>query len=59
MAYRMAQWLTGGITSRSGHGDLEWFEQKGDVALQALLWAAANGGYAITDVFRWVLLDGH
>jgi hypothetical protein len=59
MAHRMAQWLTGGITNRSGHGDLEWFEQKGDVALQALLWAAAVGGYSIADVFRWVLLDGH
>jgi type IV secretory pathway TraG/TraD family ATPase VirD4 len=59
MAHRMAQWLTGGLTNRAGHGDLEWFEQKGDVALQALLWAAAVGGYTIADVFRWVLLDGH
>jgi type IV secretion system protein VirD4 len=58
-AHRMAQWLTGGITSRGGHSDLEWFEQKGDVALGVLLWAAAVGGYTITDVYRWVLLDGH
>ena len=25
----------------------------------ALLYAAANGGYTITDVYRWVQLDGH
>jgi type IV secretion system protein VirD4 len=59
MAQRMAHWLTGGITSRAGHGDLEWFEAKGDVAFRALLWAAAVGGYSITDVYRWVMLDGH
>jgi type IV secretion system protein VirD4 len=58
-AHRMAQWLTGGITNRGGHSDLQWFEQKGDVALGVLLWTAANGGYTITDVYRWVLLDGH
>ena len=59
MAHRMAQWLTGGIVGRVGHGDLEWFEKKGDIALQALLWAAAVGGNSITDVYRWILLDGH
>ena len=59
MAHRMAGWLTGGSANRAGHGNLEWFEQKGDVALSALLWAAAVGGYSITDVFRWNQLDGH
>jgi hypothetical protein len=58
-AYRMSQWLTGGVVGRAGHGDLEWFEKKGDIALGALLWAAAQGGYSIADVYRWVLLDGH
>jgi type IV secretion system protein VirD4 len=57
-AHRMAQWLTGAITSRGGNSDLVWFEAKGDVALGALLWAAAVGGYTITDVYRWVLKDG-
>ena len=59
MAHRMAGWLTGGSAGRANHGNLEWFEQKGDVALSALLWAAAAGGYSITDVFRWNQLDGH
>ena len=59
MAHRMAGWLTGGSAGRANHGNLEWFEQKGDVALSALLWAAAVGGYSITDVFRWNQLDGH
>ena len=59
MAHRMAGWLTGGSANRANHGNLEWFEQKGDVALSALLWAAAVGGYSITDVFRWNQLDGH
>jgi hypothetical protein len=59
MAHRMAGWLTGGSAGRAGHGNLEWFEQKGDVALSALLWAAAVGGYGVTDVFRWNQLHGH
>ena len=59
MAHRMARWLTGGSDARADHGNLEWFEQKGDVALSALLWAAAVGGYSITDVFRWNQLHGH
>ena len=59
MAHRMAGWLTGGSANRANHGNLEWFEQKGDVALSALLWAAAVGGYSITDVFRRNQLDGH
>ncbi len=59
MAHQMAQWLTGGSAERANHGNLEWFEQKGDVALSALLWAAAVGGYDVIDVFRWNQLDGH
>jgi hypothetical protein len=58
MARRMAAWLTGG-TKGSGHGNIEWFEQKGEVALAGLLFAAAVSGATITDVFRWVQLDGH
>jgi hypothetical protein len=58
MARRMAAWLTGG-TKGSGHGNIEWFEQKGEVALAGLLFAAAVIGATITDVFRWVQLDGH
>jgi type IV secretion system protein VirD4 len=58
MARRMAAWLSGG--SKGGaHGNIEWFEQKGEVALAGLLFAAAVTGAAITDVFRWVQLDGH
>lgn len=59
MAHQMGQWLTGGSDARGEHGNIEWFEQKGDVALSALLWAAAMGGYSITDVFRWNQLHGH
>ena len=58
MARRMAAWLTGGAKG-SGHGNIEWFEQKGEVALAGLLFAAAVSGASITDVFRWVQLDGH
>lgn len=58
MARRMASWLTGGAKG-SGHGNIEWFEQKGEVALAGLLFAAAVSGATITDVFRWVQLDGH
>ena len=58
MARRMAAWLTGG-SKGSGHGNIEWFEQKGEVALAGLLFAAAVSGATITDVFRWVQLDGH
>ena len=60
MAKRMAGWFTGAIvTENTNLGNLEWFEKKGDVALMALLHAAAIGGYTITDVYRWVQLDGH
>jgi len=60
MARRMAGWLTGAIASENAsHGNLEWFEKKGDAATMALLYAAATGGYTITDVYRWVQLDGH
>ena len=60
MAKRMAGWFTGAIVAENtNHGNLEWFEKKGDVALMALLYAAAIGGYTITDVYRWVQLDGH
>jgi hypothetical protein len=58
MARRMATWLTGG-SADSGHGNIEWFEQKGEVALAGLLFAAAVTGRTISDVFRWVQLDGH
>src|SRR5690242_16404613 len=60
MARRIAGWLTAAIASReANHGNLEWFEKSGDTALMALVWAAAIGGYTITDVYRWVNLDGH
>ena len=55
MARRMASWLkVPGIG-----GDLQWFQQKGDVALMALLWAAAVTGRTILDVYEWVQLHGH
>jgi type IV secretion system protein VirD4 len=55
MARRMASWLkVPGIG-----GDLQWFQQKGDVALMALLWAAAVTGRSIVDVYEWVQLQGH
>lgn len=55
MARRMASWLKlPGIG-----GDLQWFQQKGEVALMGLLWAAAVGGYSVTDVYEWVQLHGH
>ena len=59
MARRIAGWLTGAITGQGGHGNIEWFEKKGDVALACLLWAAATGGYTVTDVFNWAQLWGH
>ena len=55
MARRMASWLkVPGIS-----GDLRWFEAKGDVALAALLWAAAVTGRTILDVYEWVQLHNH
>ena len=55
MARRMASWLkVPGIG-----GDLQWFQQKGDVALMAILWAAAVTGRTILDVYEWVQLHGH
>jgi hypothetical protein len=55
MARRMASWLkVPGI-----EGDLKWFEAKGNVALMALLWAAAVTGRTILDVYEWVQLHGH
>jgi len=55
MARRMAAWLkVPGIS-----GDLRWFEAKGDVALAALLWAAAVTGRTILDVYEWVQLHNH
>jgi type IV secretion system protein VirD4 len=55
MARRMASWLkVPGI-----EGDLAWFQAKGDVALAALLWAAAVTGRTILDVYQWVQLHGH
>jgi hypothetical protein len=58
MARRMATWLSGGAKD-TGHGNIEWFEAKGEVALAGLLFAAAVTGSTIADVFRWVQLDGH
>jgi type IV secretion system protein VirD4 len=58
MARRIASWLSGGAKG-NGHGNIEWFEQKGEVALAGLLHAAALTGATISDVFRWVQLDDH
>lgn len=59
MAMRMATWLSGGAAG-SGHGNMEWFERKGDAALGGLLLAGAYvPGATIADVFRWVQLDGY
>ena len=55
MARRMASWLK---VPDIG-GDLSWFQQKGDVALMSLLWAAAVTGRTILDVYEWVQLHGH
>jgi type IV secretory pathway TraG/TraD family ATPase VirD4 len=55
MARRMAAWLKVPDIS----GDIRWFEQKGDVALSALLWAAAVTGRTVVDVYEWVQLAGH
>jgi type IV secretion system protein VirD4 len=55
MARRMASWLK---VPEVG-GDLQWFQAKGDVALMALLWAAAVTGRTILDVYEWVQLHGH
>ena len=55
VARRMAAWLkTPGVGN-----DLKWFQDKGDVALTALLWAAAVTGRSILDVYEWVQLHGH
>jgi type IV secretion system protein VirD4 len=60
MARRIAGWLAGAVlTNTSNHGNIEWFEKKGDVALACLLWAAAVSGRTITDVFNWGQLNGH
>jgi type IV secretion system protein VirD4 len=59
MARRLATWLTGGTVGSGNHGNLEWFEKKGDVAMMALLWAAAVSGSTIIDVFNWTQLSGH
>lgn len=55
MARRMATWLR---VPDIG-GDLKWFQEKGDVALMSLLWAAAVSGRTILDVYRWVQRHGH
>ena len=60
MARRIAGWLTGAIVAEGqNHGNIEWFEKKGDVVLSCLLWAAAVSGRTITDVFNWCELHGH
>ena len=55
MARKMASWLKVPDIS----GDIRWFEAKGDVALTALLWAAAVTDRTIVDVYEWVQLVGH
>jgi len=55
MARRMATWLR---VPDIG-GDLKWFQEKGDVALMSLLWAAAVSGRTILDVYQWVQRHGH
>jgi type IV secretion system protein VirD4 len=55
MARRMATWLR---VPDIG-GDLKWFQEKGDVALMSLLWAAAVSGHSILDVYQWVQRHGH
>jgi type IV secretion system protein VirD4 len=59
MARRIAGWLTSAVGGSGNKGNIEWFEKKGDVALASLLFAAAVSGRTITDVYRWVQLDGH
>ncbi len=60
MARRIAGWLTGAIVAEGkNHGNIEWFEKKGDVTLSCLLWAAAVSGHTIADVFNWCELYGH
>ncbi|MGH3238103.1 MAG: type IV secretory system conjugative DNA transfer family protein, partial [Streptosporangiaceae bacterium] len=55
IARRMASWLK---VPDIG-GDLKWFQDKGDVALMALLWAAAVTGRTILDVYGWVQRHDH
>jgi len=60
MARRIAGWLASAVLGQGGNlGNIEWFSQKGDVALGCLLWAAAVSGRTITDVFNWAQLFGH
>jgi type IV secretion system protein VirD4 len=60
MARRMAGWLTGALAGAGeSHGNLEWFENAADSAMMACLYAAATGGYTITDVYGWTQLQGH
>lgn len=60
MARRMAGWLTGALAGAGeSHGNLEWFENAADSAMMACLYAAAIGGYTITDVYAWTQLQGH
>jgi hypothetical protein len=60
MARRMAGWLTGAATGADSNlGNLEWFSQAADSAMMACLFAAATGGYTITDVYGWTQLQGH
>jgi len=60
MARRIAGWLASAVLGPGSNlGNIEWFSQKGDVALGCLLWAAAVSGRTITDVFNWAQLFGH
>jgi type IV secretory system conjugative DNA transfer VirD4/TraG family protein len=61
-AMRMADWLAG---VHKDQGNLEWFEEKGNLALGGLLYVAAladgRGGrplYTLRDVFLWVHSGG-
>jgi type IV secretion system protein VirD4 len=60
MARRMAGWLTGAMAGADSNlGNLEWFTAAADSAMMACLYAAAIGGYTITDVYEWTQLQGH
>src|SRR5437763_1855936 len=43
---------------RAPHGPLGWFESAGDASMPALLFAAAVGGYTVTDIYKWCQLEG-
>ena len=54
-----ATWMAAWLKTPGVGNDLKWFQDKGDVALTALLWAAAVTGRSILDIYEWVHLYGH